>query len=40
MEYKHRDVLVSTFVGDLASDRSQLEKDLCLEENTAESESV
>ena len=40
MEYKHRDVRVSTSAGDLASDCPQSEKDLCREENNAESESV
>ena len=39
MEYKHRDVRVSTSVGDLASDCPQSEKDLCREENNVESES-
>ena len=40
MEYKHRDVWVSTSVGDLASDCPQSEKDPCQEENNAESESM
>ena len=40
VEYKHRDVRVSTSAGDLASDCSQSEKDLCREENNAESESM
>ena len=40
MEYKHRDVQVSTSAGDLASDYPQSEKDPCREENNAGSESV
>ena len=40
MEYKHRDVLVSTSAWDLASECFQSEKNLRREENNVKSESV